>query len=355
MKEPHKRITALSKQNHQAANDNAIWMTSTLSLSRNLEKFNFPVTLSTEGRKQIVSLVSGELLRSSHLQNPILLKSEECSPLDKEFLFENFLTSHSFHQAHSGEAFLLEEKGDFLAVINFPEHLGLMLNEPEGELEKALGRLIKIDVEVGKKLSYAYSPKFGFLTSNPAHCGTGFVVQLYLQLPALFHRNAIPTTTAKHKVEGVALTGLHGSPQEHVGDVLIVRNAFCLGVAEENALSTVRTFATNMLMEEKKLRNEIKQAHDPEILDKVSRALGLLNFSYQIEVVEALNAISLLKLGVDLGWVENVSIAQLNQLFFNCRRAHLLVQVGGEVRSEDLSHKRAEFLQSALRDVRLKT
>lgn len=355
MKESNKVASRLVNKTPWSHNANAIWLTSTITLYRNLEKFKFPTTLAPDGRKQIVSLISKELVKSGQLQNPAVLRAEDCTPVDKEFLFEHFLTSQSFYQAHSGEAFVVDDSGEFVAIINMPDHLQLAMSDQENDLEKTLSRLIRIDVDLGKKLHFSFSPRFGFLSANPAHCGTGLVVQVFLQLPALILSNLVTQTIAKHKGEGIIVTGLHGSPQEHIGDLLVASNSYCLGITEDKIISTVRTFATHMMVEEKRVRNQIKQQNDPEIKDKVSRSFGLLTYGYQIEAVEALNALSLMKLGVEVGWIENVTLTTLNELFFNCRRAHLIANVPQGVTQEELAHKRAAFLHDALKTAKLKT
>lgn len=355
MKDNSKLSDRLSAKNPWSDNGNAIWLTSALSLSRNLEKFKFPATLAADGRKQIVALISRELQQSPFLQSPSVLRAEECSPVDKEFLFEHFLATQSFYQAHSGEAFAVDDSGEFIAIINLPDHLNIVLSDTKGELESALARLIKIDVDLGQRLSFAFSMRFGFLTANPAHCGTGLILQVFLQLPALIHRNLVTQAIAKHKTEGITVTGLHGSPQEHIGDLLVVSNSYCLGITEDQIISSVRLFAMHMIAEEKRARGQIKQQNDVEIKDKISRAFGLLTYSYQIEAAEALNALSLLKMGVDLGWVENITVEKLNELFFNSRRAHLLATGPASLRSDELAHRRAEFLHEALQKASLKT
>lgn len=72
-------------------NDNNIWLASTINLHRNIEKFNFPSKLNTDRRKQVVSLLSKEILTHASLKNPILIRAEEIGPLEKEFLVEHFL------------------------------------------------------------------------------------------------------------------------------------------------------------------------------------------------------------------------------------------------------------------------
>ena len=71
-------------------NDNSIWLASTVSLQRNIEKFKFPGKLSVDRKKQIIALVSKDLLSSElaslgQLVNPSLIKAEEVGVLEKEF------------------------------------------------------------------------------------------------------------------------------------------------------------------------------------------------------------------------------------------------------------------------------
>jgi protein arginine kinase len=84
------------------------------------------------------------------------------------------------------------------------------------------------------------------------------------------------------------------------------------------------------------------------MMDQVSRAYALLTHSYQIEEIEALNALSVLKLGVDLEWVKGVTTEALNALFFSCRRSHLLTHFKEEIKQEELAHKRAEFIHKTI-------
>jgi protein arginine kinase len=90
-------------------------------------------------------------------------------------------------------------------------------------------------------------------------------------------------------------------------------------------------------------------------MDKVSRAFGILIHSYRIETRETLNEIGLVKLGVDLGWVEGVTPADLNHLMFHCRRAHLLTSLKEpEIPQDQVPHKRAEFIHATLKNAKLK-
>lgn len=339
-------------------NSNSVWLASTVSLQRNIEKFKFPGKLDGERKKQIVSLISKELL-SKDLQtvgglvNPALIKAEELGALEKEFLVEHFLTTANFNQTGAGEGFVLDESGEFLATLNMIDHVHLQLVDCKGELENTWSRLVKLETTLGKTINYSYSPKFGFHTADPTQCGTGLLVTVYLQVAGLVHTGKIDETLDRLADESFNVSGIQGSPNEIIGDIIMVQNNYTLGMTEENIISSMRNFTTKIMVEESSLRNQIKKDNSADFKDKVSRAYGILVHSYQIEAVEALNALSLLKLGAEAGWVSGIGNQEINVLLFNCRRAHLLSQSKEKIPQEDILHKRSEKIHAALKEVKL--
>src|SRR5262249_30694480 len=92
-------------------NPNPIWLASTLVFHRELRAYPFPPKLDHEGRLHVFSLLTQELLKSSLFDGPQLAPAEQIGPLEKEFLFEHFLQSHSFQQAMEGEGFVIDQTG----------------------------------------------------------------------------------------------------------------------------------------------------------------------------------------------------------------------------------------------------
>lgn len=346
----------LSKDSPWENNANSIWLASTLALNRNVDKFKFPGKLTADKRKQISALLSRGLLESKQLKEPKLIPAEEMLPHEKEFLVEHFLSDQSYQQALSGEAFVLDRSGEFLAALNLKDHLLVQWIDTHEDLEKAWDRLVKIETQLNQSVNFAFSPKFGFLTSDPTQCGTAFLVRVFLHLPALILSNRLADILEKNRDEGIEQTGLQGDPNDFIGDIVAFHNVFTLGITEENTLASLRLLATKLVAEERSLRKHIKkesEAELAEIKDRVSRAYAILLHSYQIEAIEALQAISLLKLGLDLEWIRGSSQVILNRLLFACRRGHLLCQYGQKIGQEELPHKRAEYIHQALHGVEL--
>ncbi|CDR34257.1 hypothetical protein [Criblamydia sequanensis] len=352
MKDSVKPRDMLLEKSPWRNNSNKIWLASSLCLKRNVEKFNFPPRLSGDRQKAIVTLIGKEILKED-LDNPVLFKADKMDPLDKEYLTEHFLTTSDFHHAHAGEAFIVDHSSRFLTTLNIHDHIQFRIINVKSDPEKSLNELIKIESAVGKTLKYAYSPRFGFLTSHPEESGTGMEMSIYIQVPALIHTGAIDATLDKIMDDSIEITGLHGSPTEIIGDLLVLKNQYSLAVTEETILSSLHQAATRLTLEENSARSKIKQKENPEIKDRVSRAFGILIHSYQIEALEALNAISLIKLGVDFDWIKGISNESLNELFLNCRRAHLICCQQTPIQQEEVGHARAGYIHKALEKVEL--
>lgn len=353
MKEKNKLYPFFCHGNPWSHNSNTIWIASTLSFKRNLEKFKFAAKLTMDRQKQIISLIDKELLSIKDVKAPSLIKAEDLVPLEKEYLLEHFLLFHSFQQAHSGEAFIVDESGEFFVGLNLKDHIHLQLIDCGEDLENTWNRLVKIETELGKSINFSFSPKFGFLTADPTECGTGFIASVFLHLPALIHLGGLKEIQKVKKDNSLKLTGLQGSPDELIGDVLVVTNNYTLGLTEENILSIIRGFVTKLVIRERSIRNQLQHGDNEEFKDKVSRAYGVLTHSYRLEAIEALNAISMLKLGANLGWVKGLTMPQLNKAFFTIRRAHLLCEFEAQLSQEELPHKRAEYIHKIIKSAQL--
>lgn len=330
-----------------------VWLASNIALRRNIEKFYFPSRLDVERRNQIVKLVGGELIASPFLKKPTLLKAEETDPLEKEFLVEHLLSSESFQGAHQGEGFVIDETGSFLCSLNIKDHIHLQTVDTTGKMESAWKRLVELESRLGEKLPYAYSTQFGFLTADPFESGTALHVSLFLQPSALIHTGKLTEEMSRHTDPQIAFPHFLEHQDPYVGDVLVLSNAFTLGLNEETLLASLRNCCKKWIELEIAARNQIASEESAEMKDKVARAWAVLIHSYRIETPEALNAIALVKLGCDLKWIKGIKIATLNELFFNCRRGHLLGLLDEKVTAEELPHKRAEYIHKILKGTEL--
>lgn len=325
---------------------NPLWPASSFILHRNLANYLFPPKITAEQANLVLNLLSKEF--------PNLLQADKTSLLDKEFIYEHFLCLESLQNTLSGQAFYIDPTAEILALFNIDDHLRIQLFDTKGEWEKAFSRLAALDAQLSSKIEFAFSSRFGYLTSDPTLCGTGLIVLAYLHLPALIHTKQLQETLLKQKEEEVFATSLQGNLEDIVGDMVILTNEYTLGVTEENILHSINVSAMKLIGSEKALRSRLIKENNAEIKDQISRAYGLLLHSYQLKTQETLNALSLIKLGLDLGYVKGITDKKINEIFFKCRRAHLAYASSEKTLDpQDLSHKRAAFIHEQLASVQL--
>jgi protein arginine kinase len=335
---------------------NPIWLATSFLLHRNLAKFNFPPKMDERQSQQTLFSLKDQLFKSSLLENLFFLKAEEVSALDKEYLFEHFLCMEGFQNTLCGQGFIFDGTGSFLAELNIQNHLQMQLIDTVGSWEKMWNKLNEIETAISTAIEFSFSPKFGYLTSDPFLCGTGLSVQAFLHLPALIHTKQLQETLTKQKEEGITATGMGGNLEELTGDIVVISNTYTLGTNEETILHSIHLMVMKLMALEKTLRSHLQNENNAEIKDQVSRSFGLLLHSYQLQTKEALSALSLMKLGLYLDWIEGITDPKLNTLFFQCRRAHLLHALNEQQMGDpqEISRKRAEFLHKNMQGVVLK-
>ncbi|NRA89950.1 MAG: hypothetical protein HRU43_02320 [Simkaniaceae bacterium] len=331
----------------------SIWMASSFYLQRNLASNVFPPKLSASESLQVLISLEKTLLSSPTLKNPSFFQIEELQTEQKEFILEHFLAVIDSQNPECKSGVVIDETGNFLAMINGDDHLSLQYIDSNSKWKDTWKTLANIEAEIGKHHTFAYSNRFGYLTSLLSNSGTALTVQAFLHLPALIQLDQIDEVLIKEIDDEVIASGLTGT-DEFIGDIVIIQNRFTIGLTEDHILEEIHKTATKLAHTEKLLRSHLIDSPDALIVDKISRGIGLLKHSFQIETKEALNALSFIKLGIDLKWIDGITDQDINKIFFQIRRGHLLLLQDPTLPKEKLSQKRAEFLQSAIKPISIK-
>jgi protein arginine kinase len=332
-------------------NVNPIWPASSFFLHRNIAGYNFPSKLSPSSSASLLTLLKKTFIRLEELKDLTYLPAEKLTPQEKAFLCEHFLGIEGWQNANEGSAFILDPLSRLLVQLNIKDHLLLQWVDSEGQWDAAWHTLNEIESNLGKHLNYAFSSNFGYLTSDAKFCGTALTVICYLHLPCLIRSDLLPGPA---EGENGNELGISSTVNEQEGDFLILKNNATLGLSEESILRDLHVVATGLVLAEKNKRLEYKDSNPTDLKDDISRAYGLLKHSYQLETTEALKALSLIKLGIDLKWIQGITDGEINEIFFRCRRAHIL-QSGEKIslNTKELAHARAELLHEKLKNATL--
>ncbi|MDR2644121.1 MAG: ATP--guanido phosphotransferase, partial [Planctomycetaceae bacterium] len=112
--------------------------------------------------------------------------------------------------------------------------------------------------------------------------------------------------------------------------------------------ATLQNFVPQVLSFERQSREFLLHEQREILLDRCSRAVGLLKTARTIGSVETLHHLSSLRLGINMGLIENISMNDVNRLFLNTQPAHLQKILGGKLSQNERDIARAKYIRSIL-------
>ncbi len=177
---------------------------------------------------------------------------------------------------------------------------------------------------------------FGYLTACPTNVGTGLRVSVMLHLPALVITRQIEKVFRSMQRINVTVRGLYGEGSQYTGDFYQVSNQITLGHREEDLVALVGDNVVPRIIEyERKARDFLVTQGQKDLHDDVSRALGILSTAKKISSEETMHYLSKVRMGVNLGLIEDVQVGTINKLFIHTQPAHLQKLQGRLLGSSD--------------------
>ncbi len=328
--------------NFWAKNKNSIWLASAIRLHRNLKTHHFPHKLSGSFLSDLTQMLKHPIENCPKLKKGHFFFFKDLLPHEKQLLFEYYLSRHNYQSLHGGEGLFVDLSSHMHVLINTKDHIILNCVDTSNHLEEAWNKLMHIENELSQEIEFAFSSKFGFLTSNIGDCGTGLHIDLFLHLPALAHSNQLDDVLEKNASLGHDFSSIYGQSDDFTGDVIVLSNMQTLGLSEEQLIKTMHSYALNLIISEKKARDSIEE-NPSEMKNKVSKALGTLKHAYQLGVKEAFECLSLCKLGVELDWIKGLPLEMVNELFFSVGKGVLKLNL--QDLGSDPSEQRAQLIK----------
>jgi protein arginine kinase len=84
--------------------------------------------------------------------------------------------------------------------------------------------------------------------------------------------------------------------------------------------------------------------------DKIHRAFGTLRNATMMTSDETMDLLSSVRLGINLGLLDDVSMPTVNELFIHTQPAHLQKRLGSVMDGDEGNAARARYLKTRLRE-----
>jgi protein arginine kinase len=146
----------------------------------------------------------------------------------------------------------------------------------------------------------------------------------------------------------VAVRGLFGEGSQFMGDFYQVSNQTTLGKSEAELIRRVQEVVPQLIDYERKARVFLLNEDRADLSDLVSRAHGILRTAKKISSEETMHYLSKVRLGINLGLIQGLTIPTLNKMFIHTQPAHLQKLRGRKLSGSDRNTERANYLQQHL-------
>lgn len=330
-----------------------IVITSRIRFARNLKGMPFPHMLNKEAQKEVVRLVEKAVNSENFLAvvpDAILVRMEELSPVERQILVEKHLISPQHAQEGEGKAVVLGLDGALSIMVNEEDHLRLQYLSSGLVLDQILQGLNAIDDALESVLDYAFDENLGYLAACPTNVGTGMRASVMMHLPALALNNEVVRVLSLLSQIGFAVRGLYGEGSKSFGNLFQISNKITEGVKEEETVTNLTSAVRQVIDAELAARKMLKENNYLVLEDRVYRAFGVLSQARLMSTEEALELLSQLRLGIDLGIIEGVEGKKINQLLMEIQPNYLQYRYGRELSSLERDKLRAEIIRNKINE-----
>ena len=326
-----------------------IVISSRVRFARNLRNHAFPGWAKKAERSQILEEIKPSVDDLPEMQDAFSEYMQELTALDKQVLVERHLISREQAAKNAGSAVVINKKQTLSIMINEEDHLRMQALRSGLQLKNVFKLLDKVDSALEQKLDFAFHPKLGYLTACPTNVGTGMRASAMVHLPALVLSDQINQIIQAVNKIGLAVRGLYGEGTEAMGNLFQVSNQTTLGEKEDEIITRLNQVIEKIIEHEQNARQLLLQKRLGTLLDQVGRAFGVLTHAYSMTSKEALNLLSFMKLGVDLGFFPDGHRPVIDELFMETQPAHLQKSSQQKLQVEERDALRAGIIREKLK------
>jgi len=325
-----------------------IVISSRIRLARNVRGHRFRAKLD-EARQAALEEELAAAIRASSFEEEIVYSNlADYGDVDRRMLLERHLISRE-HAVADGSRGVAVTRSESASIMTLEEdHLRIQVMRSGMDLGGCFEAIDRMDDELESRVDYAFDPKLGYLTACPTNVGTGMRVSVMLHLPGLVLTREHERMFHAAQEVSLVVRGLYGENSRPSGDFFQVSNQVTLGVTEHRIIAQLDAFVPRILEYERRVRDRLLGQERTRLEERVGKARDRLTRAETISSEEAMEELSFVRLGVNVGLVQDLEIGVLNSIFVNAQPAHIMKRAGKPLDAEERDVARARYIQDAM-------
>lgn len=318
-----------------------------ITFSRNLRNLKFAAE-SLKEIQEIEDLIKSKLPSIGY--NLKFLKMRDIDELTKNSLSEKGLINQEVLDDKTNKtSLLINDEENICVILNANDHFEIQVFSAGMELENTFNFAKEIDEKFQQTFDIAKNKKYGYLTTSPINVGTGLKSEVTLHLPGLTKTGNIRKIMQTVNNFGQNFWGKYVKEQDVVGDIYKISNKQTLGISEETIINNLRVI-TDKITEQEREARKILGTNQIELEDMIYRRFGILTNARKLKWQEAIELMSDVKMGVDLGLIKELNDEKVSKIYFYINPANLQKYFGQNLEAYDRDIKRAEMIKQIINE-----
>ncbi|MCL1787908.1 MAG: ATP--guanido phosphotransferase, partial [Defluviitaleaceae bacterium] len=211
---------------------------------------------------------------------------------------------------------------------------------------RALRAANEVDDLLENYLDFAFDNNLGYLTACPTNVGTGLRASYMMHLPCLERTNLLRKLFPYIIKSGMTLRGIYGEGTISIGSIYQLSNQVTLGKNEAQIIKSLATVANNIVKRENQAMAAIMDKKPGFLQDKAYRSYGVLAYSRQQSVKEAMHFLSDIRLGYYANLLDLPRPAiPTYQMMMEIQPGHLHLAAGAIMDQQETDIARATYLR----------
>jgi protein arginine kinase len=339
-------IDTPSELTDSASSKSAIVLMTRIRLARNMAGHPFPGWAKPAQREKVLEACQAALAAVPVMKRGLAVGVGDLADLEKKILVERHLISRELSGSKQGSGVVISKDQAISVMINEEDHLRIQVLRAGFQLKKAWSSINELDSVLEGSLDFAFSPNLGYLTACPTNLGTAMRASAMMHLPALVISNQMEKVVRAVNQLGMVVRGLFGEGSDASGSIFQISNQTTLGETEEEIIKRLSGVLQSIIEHELNARAKLLESDPGKLFDKIGRAFGILQNGHVLTSNEAMNLLSLIRLGVDLGVFPDAKRSVTDRLFIEAQPGHLQHAQKGEFEAGQRDLLRAERLRS---------
>ena len=334
-----------------ASSKGSVVLMTRVRFARNLAKHPFPGWAKEPQRREVYAQCVSAVASLKEMKKGISAEMPDLTELEKQILLERHLISRDLMGMKGGSGFVISRDQSCAVMINEEDHLRIQVIKAGFNFRKVWNQVNAIDTALEDHLDFAFSPTLGYLTACPTNVGTGMRASAMMHLPALVIAGQMDKVVRAVGQLGIAVRGLFGEGSDATGSIFQISNQTTLGESEDEILKRLTAVLNTVIEQENNVRERLLEGESSRVFDKIGRAYGTLRHAYSLNSSEAMNMLSLVRLGVDLRMFVAGVRSQVDRLFMECQPGHVQYTAKKPIESGERDVFRATLLRSEFEKV----